>query len=140
MFNSIHESGLYSVEDKEVNMREMAFADSLDELTASSTTNGPQLSGGCYNRVYYLYSNFHYIYVCQNQAWGQILDYLYLSIVLREYLCFLLKYYFILAGVLVLILKYHSEYLVPCLTQNIRILYMFFLLIHTLPYSKMDIN
>ena len=52
MFNSIHESGLYSVEDKEVNMREMAFADSLDELNAaSSTTNAPQLSGDCSNRV-----------------------------------------------------------------------------------------
>ena len=52
MFNSIHESGLYSVEDKEVNMREMAFADSMDELNASSATNGPQLSGECCNRVY----------------------------------------------------------------------------------------
>ena len=52
MFNSIHESGLYSVEDKEVNMREMAFADSLDELNVSSTTNAPQLSGDCSNRVY----------------------------------------------------------------------------------------
>ena len=45
MFNAIHESGLYSVEDKEVNMREMAFVDSLDELNTSSTANGPQLSG-----------------------------------------------------------------------------------------------
>jgi len=52
VFNSIHESGLYSVEDKEVNMREMAFADSMDELNASSTTSGPQLSGECSNRVY----------------------------------------------------------------------------------------
>ena len=52
MFNSIHESGLYSVEDKEVNMREMAFADSMDELNASSTTGGPQLSGECCNGVY----------------------------------------------------------------------------------------
>ena len=50
MFNSIHESGLYSVEDKEVNMREMAFADSLDELNAA--TSAPQLSGDCSNRVY----------------------------------------------------------------------------------------
>lgn len=49
MFNSIHESGLYSVEDKEVNMREMAFADSLDELSTTSTA-GPELSGECYNR------------------------------------------------------------------------------------------
>lgn len=52
MFNSIHESGLYSVEDKEVNMREMAFADSLDELNTSSTANGPHLSGECSNREY----------------------------------------------------------------------------------------
>ena len=52
MFNSIHESGLYSVEDKEVNMREMAFADSLDELSTTSTAGGPELSGECYNREY----------------------------------------------------------------------------------------
>ena len=46
MFNAIHESGFYSVES----MREMAFADFLDELSTSSTANGPQLSGECCNR------------------------------------------------------------------------------------------
>jgi len=46
VFNSIHESGLYSVEDKEVNLREMAFTDHLDELDTS--TNGLQLTGECY--------------------------------------------------------------------------------------------
>jgi len=45
VFNSIHESGLYSVEDKEVNLREMVFTDHLDELGASS--NGLQLTGDC---------------------------------------------------------------------------------------------
>ena len=50
MFNAIHESGLCSVEDKEVNMREMAFTDSLDELSTSSTANCPQLSGECCDR------------------------------------------------------------------------------------------
>lgn len=50
MFNAIHESGLYSVEEKEVNMREMAFADSLDELSTSTAANGPQLSGEFCNR------------------------------------------------------------------------------------------
>ena len=44
VFNSIHESGLYSVDDKEVNLREVAFADHLDELDTSST-NGLHLTG-----------------------------------------------------------------------------------------------
>ena len=50
VFNVIHESDLYPVEDKEVNMRERLYADSLDELSTSSTANGPQLSGECCNR------------------------------------------------------------------------------------------
>lgn len=66
MFNSIRESVLYSVEDKEVNMREMAFADSLDELNTSSTTNDPQLTGNCFNREYYVIKIQEFV---SNEEW-----------------------------------------------------------------------
>jgi len=61
VFNSIHESGLYSVEDKEVNLREMAFTDHLDELGASS--NGLQLTGDCSIRGVELKATYMYTYI-----------------------------------------------------------------------------
>jgi len=47
------------------------------------------------------------------QAWDQVHEYLYLSSFKHtfESTCTLLKYFLISAGVLVLILKYHGEYL-----------------------------
>ena len=55
---------------------------------------------------------FGYNNGCGMQKWGQVYEYLYLSTFKYTFdsICILLKYYLIPAGALVLIPKYHTEY------------------------------